>query len=91
MHTIQAQYQPENMYKMDEKGLIIGYSGEAKVISRARRRNPKVIQDGAREMPTVVERCGAGIIMLPSFVAMCCILYWLAFRYQSSEGCLCLG
>ena len=35
---------------MDEKGVLIGYSVKAKAICRAQRRNPKVIQDGAREM-----------------------------------------
>ena len=33
-------FKPENMYNMDEKGFLLGYSNRAKVIVRHRRRMP---------------------------------------------------
>jgi len=60
-------FRPEDMYNMDQKGFIIGYSSKAKVICRAGRRPPRVTQDGTREMLTVLECCSAGSYMLLLF------------------------
>ena len=54
---------PENIYNMDEKGFMLGMSNRAKVICRAGRRPPRVTQDGARELITVIETvCAAQFI-----------------------------
>ncbi|KAF8247418.1 DDE-domain-containing protein [Wilcoxina mikolae CBS 423.85] len=53
---------------MDEKGFIIGYSSEAKVICQADRWPPRVTQDRIREMLTVIKCCSAGQLILPCFV-----------------------
>lgn len=45
----------ENIWNIDEKGFILGFSSHAKVICGAARRNPHVAQDGSREMLTVLE------------------------------------
>jgi hypothetical protein len=73
------------MYNMDEKGFIIGYSAKAKVICCARRRNPRVTQDGKREMLTVVECCGAGMVMLPSFVTYKGSAHCMGWHSQTND------
>ena len=59
---------PGNIWNMDEKGFILGFSSRAKVICRAARRNPHVAQDGSREMLTVLESVSALGVALPPFV-----------------------
>lgn len=53
---------------MNEKGFILGFSSRAKVVCRARRRNPHVTQDGSREMLTVLDGVSALGHCLPPFV-----------------------
>jgi len=59
---------PENIWNMDEKGFILGFSSRAKVICRAARRNPHVAQDGSCEMLTILESVSAFGTALPLFV-----------------------
>ena len=60
--------QPDQIYNMDEKGFLMGQSAKAKVICRTRRRNPRVTQDGSREMITVIESVNASGFVLPPFI-----------------------
>jgi hypothetical protein len=70
LHRLMYKYrfQQENIYNMDEKGFILGYSAKAKVICRGGRRPPRITQDGTQELITVIECCSAGLKVLPSFI-----------------------
>jgi hypothetical protein len=57
-----------DIYNMDEKGFVLGYSAKAKVICQRGQRPPEVTQDGNREVVTVIESCSADLVVLPSFV-----------------------
>ena len=60
--------QPENIYNVDEKGFLMGRSTSVKVIcQKGKRRNFKV-QDGNRELITVIETVSAGGILLPPHI-----------------------
>ena len=60
---------PENIYNTDEKGFMLGMSNRAKVICRAGRRPPRVTQDGARELITVIETvCAAQFVQPPMVI-----------------------
>ena len=56
---------PHNIYNMDEKGFLLGISNQAKVIVRRGRGLPQQIQNGSRELITVVDTCSANNTMLP--------------------------
>ena len=56
------------MYNIDEKGYLLGYNNQAKVVVRHRRRMPMETQDGSREWITVVECTSAGQFMLPPMI-----------------------
>jgi len=56
---------PENIYNMDEKGFVMGQAHKVKVIVRRGRRNPRYVQDGNREMVTVIECISADGRVLP--------------------------
>ena len=55
-----SHFLPEDIYNMDEKGFILGMSSRAKVICRAGMPPPRVMQDGTRELITVIETICAG-------------------------------
>ena len=63
MHWLKVQ--PENIYNMDEMGLLPGLALKVRVICRRGRRNPWYTQDGNREMVTVVECVSAAGRILP--------------------------
>ena len=53
---------------MDEKGFLIGLCEAVKVICRKGRKNPRLSQEGVRELVTVIETVCANGTELPSFV-----------------------
>jgi hypothetical protein len=63
------QVKPENVYNMDEKGFVLGQALKCKVIVRAGRKNPRYVQDGNREMVTVIECVSAdGRVLPPMYI-----------------------
>ena len=56
---------PENIYNMGEKGFLLGIALQVKVICRRDRKNPRYIQDGNREMVTVIKCVSASGEVLP--------------------------
>jgi len=76
---------PEDIFKLDEKGFIIGMSAKAKVICRVGRRPPRVTQDGTREMLTVIECCCAALYMLPSFVIFKGVAQYMGWHSETSD------
>ena len=61
-------FQPYNMYNMDEKGFQLGVHNRAKVVVRHRCRTPIEKMDGCCEWITVVEYTCADDSMLPPMV-----------------------
>ena len=61
-------FQPHNMYNMNEKGFLLGVHNPAKVIVRHRHCPPIEKMDGSREWITVVECTCADSSMLPPLV-----------------------
>ena len=76
----QYNFLPENIYNMDEKGFILGMSSRAKVISRAGRRPPRVMQDGTRELITVIETICASTAA--QFILPTMVIYKGAAHYR---------
>jgi len=65
----QHQFKPINIFNMDEKGFEMGKSKRATVIVQRGRKNPRVTQDGNREMVTVLETISAeGKVLAPMVV-----------------------
>lgn len=60
--------QPQDIYNMDEKGFILGFSARSRVICRSYRRNPLVTQDGSWELLTALECVSSDFFVLPPFV-----------------------
>jgi len=77
--------QPEDIFNMDEKGFIIGMSSKAKVICRTSRWPPRVMQDGTREMLTVIESCCAVLYVLPSFVIFKGAAHYMGSHTETSD------
>jgi len=46
--------QPENIYNMDEKGILLGQALKVEVICRKGRMNPRYTQDGHCEIVTAI-------------------------------------
>ena len=65
-------FKPENMYNMDRRSFLLGYSNQSKVIARHRRCTPTETQDGSRERITVVKfsRGQAQVGAPPNLVAL---------------------
>jgi hypothetical protein len=59
---------PRGITNCDEKGIIMGYSSKTKVITRRGRKNPRVKQDGKREMITILEAVSADGYVFPTFM-----------------------
>jgi len=62
--------QPQNMWNFDEKGFLLGVASKEKVLCRAGRRNPHVIQEGSHEWITLIECISAGGETFPP-----CLIY----------------
>ena len=76
----QYNFLPENIYNMDEKGFILGTSSRAKVICRAGRRPPRVMQDGTRKLITVIETIC--VSTAAQFILPPMVIYKGAAHYQ---------
>ena len=62
-------FKPENIYKFDEKGFVLGQSLRCRVVCRRGRKNPKYVQPGSREMVTVIETiCADGTALQPFLI-----------------------
>ena len=59
---------PQNIWNMDAKGCILGQAGKCRVICRAEQRNPRLKQDGNREMVTDTETISAAGYVLPPYI-----------------------
>jgi len=59
---------PQNIWNMDEKGCMLGQAAKCKVLCRAGRRNPRLKQDGSREMVTDIETVSAAGHVLPPYI-----------------------
>jgi len=62
------RFQSNDIYNMDAKGFVLGYSAKIKVICRRGSHPPRVTQDGTQELVTVIECSSAGLVVLPSVV-----------------------
>lgn len=61
-----------NIYNMDEKGLQMGKSARVKVICMRGRRSPPLMNDGNKELITVVETVSADGTALPPMIILKC-------------------
>ena len=61
---------PENIYNMDEKGIIQGKSPRVKVICVRGRRSPPLMKDGDGELTTIIEAVSASGVVLPPMVIL---------------------
>lgn len=60
---------PENMYNMDEKGVRLGIGGRVKVLVDRDQKSIQQLEDGWREMVTIIECiCADGTVLAPSMV-----------------------
>jgi hypothetical protein len=62
------QIKQSHIWNMDEKGFLLGMAAKVKVVCRKGRKNPKYIQDGNRELITVLECVSATGVALPPLV-----------------------
>ena len=60
--------QQKNTYNMDEKGFLLGLGECSKVICTYKGRTFKMIDDGNRELLTVIESVSADGRVLPSLI-----------------------
>ena len=59
----------QNIYTMDEKGLIMGKSTKVKVICVRERKSPPLLKEGNRELITTVETvCADGTVLPPMLI-----------------------
>ena len=66
--VIRYKIREENMWNMDEKKFTLCTANRVKAIARAGRHPPQAIHDGAHELITVNECCGARLKMLVPMV-----------------------
>jgi hypothetical protein len=67
VNTYEIPY--ENIYNMDEKGILLGVGKKVKVLVDRNQQTIKRIEDGSRELVTVLETiCADGTALPPSFV-----------------------
>ena len=79
------KFRPQDIYNMDKRGFILGFSSRAKVICRARRRNPHITQDGSREMLTVLDGVSALGHCLPPFVIYKGKAYYMGWHLETDD------
>ena len=60
---------PENIYNMDEKGIQLGIGGRTKVLVDRDQRSVYHVEDGNRELVTIIETtCADGTVLRPSVI-----------------------
>jgi len=59
---------PENLWNFDEKGFLLGVSSKEQVLCRSNRKNPRVRQEGSRELITLIQSISAAGMMIPPFI-----------------------
>ncbi|RPA75385.1 CENP-B protein, partial [Ascobolus immersus RN42] len=62
------KFKSSHILNFDEKGFLIGLGAKVVVLCRSNRRNPRLLQDGKRELITVVETIAADGTALPPFI-----------------------
>ncbi|KAL5501527.1 hypothetical protein ACEPAH_8787 [Sanghuangporus vaninii] len=60
---------PSNIYNMDEKGIQLGIGGRARVLVDRNQKTVRMVQDGNKELVTIIECvCADGLALQPLFI-----------------------
>jgi hypothetical protein len=71
LESVIAKYHipPENIYNMDEKGVQLGVGKKARVLVDRDQKTVHQVEDGNREMVTIIETlCADGTVLRPSVI-----------------------
>lgn len=77
--------QPQDIYNMDEKGFILGFSAQSWVVCRSYLHNPLVTQDGSWELLTVLECVSSDVFVLPQFVVYKAKSHWTGWHGETDD------
>src|SRR4051794_9428992 len=75
-----------NTWNIDEKGFLLGVSAKCRVVCRKGRKNPKYIQDGNRELITILECVSAEGVVLPSLVVTKGANHYIGMHIRGQGG-----